>query len=160
MRAAIGEELGDGLRERATHVGSIVWLVDVASALADLTEISSQIEAAAVVDGDGAVLGSTLAGEPETERLVRAGAGLLDAATSRFGSSGRSVTHLEAALRGGSIFVVREDGLGIVARTSAGPSSGLVLYDLRNCLRAVAEAEQKKPKPRSRKAKKTETADA
>ncbi len=133
--------------------------MDAASALADLTEISSQVEAAAVVDADGAVLGSTLPDEPATDRLVQAGIGLFDAATSRFGSSGRSVTQVEAALRDGSIFVVREDGLGIVARTSAGPTSGLVLYDLKTCLRAVAAA--KKPKPRRRRpAKKTETADA
>ena len=103
---------------------SIVWPVDAASALADLTEISSQVEAAAVVDGDGAVLGSTLPASPQPERLVRAGVGLFEAAASRFGSSGRSVTQLEAALREGSIFVVREDGLRIVARTSAGPTSG------------------------------------
>ena len=32
------------------------------------------------------------------------------------------MTQLEAALREGSVFVVREDGLGIVARTSAGPT--------------------------------------
>jgi predicted regulator of Ras-like GTPase activity (Roadblock/LC7/MglB family) len=159
VRAAIGEELGEGLRKRATHAGSIVWRVDVASALADLTEISSQVEAAAVFGADGAVLGSTIPGEPATERLVQAGAGMLDAATSRFGTSGRSVTQLEAALRQGSIFVVRQDDLGIVARTSARPSSGLVSYDLRACLRAVAET-KKKSKSRSRAAKKTETAGA
>ena len=133
--------------------------MDAASALADLTEISSQVEAAAVVDADGAVLGSTLSGEPATNRLVQAGVGLLDAATSRFGSASRSVTELEAALRQGSIFVVSENGLGIVARTTAGPTSRLVLYDLRTCLRAVAET-RKKPKPRRRAAKKTERADA
>ena len=121
MGAAVGEKLGEGLGERSAHAVSIVWPVDAASALADLTEISSQVEAAAVVDADGAVLGSTLPDEPATDRLVQAGVGLFDAATSRFGSSGRSVTQLEAALREGSIFVVREDGLGIVARTSAGP---------------------------------------
>jgi predicted regulator of Ras-like GTPase activity (Roadblock/LC7/MglB family) len=160
VRAAIGKELGEGLRKRASHVGSIVWLVDVASALADLTEISSQVEAAVVVDVDGGVLASTIPGEPGTERLARAGLALLEAATARFGTSARTVTELEAALREGSIFVACDGGLGIVARTSARPSSGLVLYDLRNCLRAAAEAEQQKPKPRSRKAKKTETADA
>jgi predicted regulator of Ras-like GTPase activity (Roadblock/LC7/MglB family) len=133
--------------------------VDAASALADLTEISSQVEAAAVVDADGAVLGSTLTGESGTDRLVQAGVGLFDAATARFGTGGRSVTQVEAALRDGSIFVVREGSLGIVARTGAGPTSGLVLYDLKTCLRAVAAA--KKPKPRRRRpAKKTETADA
>jgi predicted regulator of Ras-like GTPase activity (Roadblock/LC7/MglB family) len=134
--------------------------VDVASALADLTEISSQVEAAVVVDAQGAVLASTIPAEPGTERLAQAGLSLLEAATARFATSARTVIQLEAALRDGSIFVAREGGLAIVARTSARPSSGLVLYDLRTCLRAVAEAEQKTPKPRSRTAKKTETADA
>jgi predicted regulator of Ras-like GTPase activity (Roadblock/LC7/MglB family) len=132
--------------------------VDAASALADLTEISSQVEAAAVVDADGAILASTLPDEAATERLVQAGVGLFDAATARFGTSGRSVTEVEAALREASIFVVRDDGLGIVARTNAGPTSGLVVYDLKTCLRAVAAT--KKPKPRRRAAKKAETADA
>ena len=58
------------------------------------------------------------------------------------------MTQLEAALREGSVFVVREDGLGIVARRAPGPPSGLVFYDLRTCLRAVAAA--KKPKPKRR----------
>jgi predicted regulator of Ras-like GTPase activity (Roadblock/LC7/MglB family) len=134
--------------------------VDVASALADLTEISSQIEAAVVLDAKGAVLASTLA-EPETDRLARAAVGLYEAATAQFRSTGRTVTQLEAALRGGSVFVVREGDVGIAARTSPGPSSGLVFYDLRTCLRAVAEAQQRKPKPRRRAAKKkTETTDA
>jgi predicted regulator of Ras-like GTPase activity (Roadblock/LC7/MglB family) len=159
VRAAVREELGDGLRKRATHVGSIVWVVDVASALADLTEISSQVEAAVVVDAEGAVVASTIAREPDAARLAEAGLALLETATSRFGSSARSVTQLEAALRDGSIFVAQEDGLGIVARTSPRPSSGLVVYDLRTCLRAVADARQK-PKARSRAAKKAETADA
>ena len=134
--------------------------MDVASALADLTEISSQIEAVVVLDATGAVLASTLASEAETERLARAGVALYEEATSRFGSSGRSVTQLEARLRDGSIFLARHEKIGIVARTGAGPSSGLVFYDLRTCLRAAAEAEQRKPKPRSRAAKKTETAGA
>ena len=134
--------------------------MDVASALADLTEISSQIEAAVILDAKGTVLASTITGETETDRLARAGVALYEAATSRFGSSGRSVTQLEVALREGSIFVARHDNIGIVARSSAGPSSGLVFYDLRTCLRAAAEAEQSKPKPRSRAAKKTEPAGA
>lgn len=142
------------------HAGSIVWPVDVTSALADLTEISSQIEAAVVFDGTGAVLASTLTGEPETDRLARTGVSLFEEATARFRSTGRSVTQLEAELRRGGIFVVRHDDLGIVARTGARAPSGLVLYDLRACLRTIAETQQRKPKSRSRAAKKAETADA
>jgi predicted regulator of Ras-like GTPase activity (Roadblock/LC7/MglB family) len=133
--------------------------VDVASVLADLTEISSQVEAAVVVGADGAVLGSTLPDEAATDRLAQAGVGMLDAATSRFGSDVRSVTQVEAALREGSIFAVREGTLCILARTTPAPTSGLVVYDLKTCVRACAE-KAKKPKPRRRAAKKTETAGA
>ena len=128
-----------------------------AAALADLLEISSQIEAAVVVRADGAVV----AAEPETERerLARAAIALLDAAEEDFGGR-RSVTRLEVALHEGSVFAVRGDELRIVARTTAGPASGLVLYDLDTCLQAVAAA-QTAPKPRRRTSKKTQaTADA
>ncbi|MEO5576809.1 MAG: hypothetical protein ABIR67_01815 [Gaiellaceae bacterium] len=130
--------------------------MDAASALADLTEISSQVEAAVIVDSEGAVLASTIAEETGTERLVRAGLALVEAADSQFGTGSRTVTELEVALRGGSVFVARQDGLALVARTSAGPSSGLVLYDLGTCLRTLAEA-RSKPKPKSRSAKKAAT---
>lgn len=128
-----------------------------AAALADLMEISSQIEAAVVVRLDGAVV----AAEPETERerLARAGIALLDAAEEDFGGR-RSVTRLEVALRESSVFALRDSDLRIFARTSVGPASGLVFYDLATCLQAVAAA-QIAPKPRRRTSKKTQaTADA
>jgi predicted regulator of Ras-like GTPase activity (Roadblock/LC7/MglB family) len=135
--------------------------VDAASALADLTEISSQVEAVAVVDDQGAIVASTLDSEA-SERLARAGAALLEAAGSRFGTDVRAVTRLEVALREGSVFAVTEEGLAIVARTSPNPSSGLVFYDLGTTLRAVAASRAKpKAKPRRRAPKRTqETADA
>ena len=61
--------------------GSIVSRVDAASALADLTEISSQVEAAVLVDADGGVLASTVAGAAG-ERLARAGLALLEMAAA------------------------------------------------------------------------------
>jgi predicted regulator of Ras-like GTPase activity (Roadblock/LC7/MglB family) len=128
-----------------------------ASALADLTEISSQIETAAVVGADGTVV----AAEPDAdgERLARTGIALLAAAEEDFGGR-RSVTRIEVALRAGSVFALRRDELRIVARTSAGPSSGLVFYDLDACLQAVAAA-QSATKPRRRTTKTAEaTADA
>ena len=54
--------------------------VDAAQALADLTEISSQIEAAVLFDEGGAVLGSTLADDEAAQALARAGAALLERA--------------------------------------------------------------------------------
>ena len=127
--------------------------MDAAGALADLTEISSQVEAAVVFDDDGTVLASTLADGAPSERLVRAALDLLGAAREQTGG-GRSLTQLEAALHEGSVFVARDRDRSIVATASAVPASGLVFYDLRTCLRALAEPPAKpKPKRRSTKAR-------
>ncbi len=133
--------------------------MDAASALADLTEISSQLEEAVLVDGEGAVVASTIADDSGTQRLAGGGLAMLEAAEARFGTGGRAVTQIEASLSEGSIFAARDGNLAIVARTSAAPASGLVLYDLRSCLRTVAEAREK-PKPRRRAARKSEPAGA
>jgi predicted regulator of Ras-like GTPase activity (Roadblock/LC7/MglB family) len=132
--------------------------VDAASALADLTEISSQIEAAVLVDAEGGVLASTVADAAAGERLARTGLELLETAGADV-AGGRTVTRLEVALREGSVFVVRDGELAIVARTSPRPASGLVLYDLGACLQTVA-ASRSKPKRRRRPSKKAEPADA
>jgi predicted regulator of Ras-like GTPase activity (Roadblock/LC7/MglB family) len=127
--------------------------MDAASALADLTEISTQVEAAVLLDESGAVLAGAPDDAARSERLARTAVDLLAAAHERVESSGRTLTQLEAALREGSVFVAREDGRSIVAVTGATPTSGLVFYDLRTCLRTVAEAEkklQRRPKARRR----------
>lgn len=125
--------------------------MDAASALADLTEISSQIESAVVLDADGAVLASTLADEERSSRLARAGSELFDAAAGRLGGEGRDLLRVEAALDDGSVFVVREHGHSLVATTTPAPTSGLVLYDLGTCLSSLAEAAEPKPKRKPRK---------
>ena len=112
--------------------------MDAASALADLTEISTQVEAAVLLDESGAVLAAAPSDSTRSERLARTAVDLLAAAHE---SSGRTLTQLEAALREGSVFVARDDGRSIVAVTGASPTSGLVFYDLRACLRTLAEAE-------------------
>ena len=122
--------------------------MDAAAALADLTEISSQVEAAVVVDAAGTVLASSL-GDDAGGRLARTGIELLEAAEADVGRDGTAVTQLEVALRAASVFVAQADGRTIVARTSPSPSSNLVFYDLGTCLRAVAEA-AKPPKPKRR----------
>ena len=131
--------------------------MDAASALADLTEISSQIEAAVVFDADGGVLASTLADDERSTKLARAGGELFDAAAGRLGGEGRTLLRIEAALDDGSVFVVREHGHGLVATTTPAPASGLVLYDLGTCLRSLAEAPPPKPK---RKQPRKQQADA
>lgn len=117
--------------------------MDAASALADLTEISSQVEAAAMLSADGKVIASTLDDAARNERLATAAHDLLAAGDEIAGE--RKLTQLEAALRGGSVFVVRDGKRAIVATTTPAPTSGLVFYDLQTCLRSVAdEAEPKR----------------
>jgi predicted regulator of Ras-like GTPase activity (Roadblock/LC7/MglB family) len=114
--------------------------MDAQQALADLTEISSQIEAAVVFDDKGKVVGSTL---PSGDALAKSAADLLAAAEEvRTGDS--PLSQLEIATGDGSVFIVRDGKLTIAATTAAAPTVGLVFYDLKSALRSV------KPKPRPR----------
>jgi len=123
--------------------------VDAEQALADLTEISSQIEAAVLFDEGGAVAGSTLANAAAAGALARAAGELLERAAG-FRTEG-AVTQLEAATGEGSVFVVRAAGRRIAATTAPQPTVGLVFYDLKSCLRSL-DAEPAKPKrPRRKK---------
>jgi predicted regulator of Ras-like GTPase activity (Roadblock/LC7/MglB family) len=124
--------------------------VDAAQALADLTEISSQIVHAAIVGADGAVLASTLADADRSARFAADVSRLVeeaDALRARHGLQGFS--QLEVATLGGSVFVVRRpDGRGhIAAVTRPEPTVGLVFYDLKHALRSIDE----KPRARTRK---------
>jgi predicted regulator of Ras-like GTPase activity (Roadblock/LC7/MglB family) len=126
--------------------------MDAAQALADLTEISSQIESAVLFDEEGGVLGSTLAGEGAAQALARGAAQLLDEAAA-FRSSDAAVTQLEASTNEGSVFVVRDGARRIAATTGPSPTVGLVFYDLKSALRGTEAAAKPKPKPRPRKKK-------
>jgi predicted regulator of Ras-like GTPase activity (Roadblock/LC7/MglB family) len=130
-----------------------VGAVDAARALADLTEISAQIRAAVVASADGAVVAATLPDGPAAA-LARAGSGLLREAGAR-------AVGVEARTGEASVFAVRDDAHVVAAVAAQGAASGLVLYDLRTCLRrlaeepAHAEPEPEKPKraPRAKKKK-------
>src|SRR5919198_5052910 len=111
--------------------------MDAAQALADLTEISSQIEAAVLFDESGAVQGSTLADESASQALARASGELLDRVT-KLPSDGE-VTQLEASTAHGSLFVVRSGSRRIAATTGPSPTVGLVFYDLKSALRSSEE---------------------
>jgi predicted regulator of Ras-like GTPase activity (Roadblock/LC7/MglB family) len=118
--------------------------MDAQQALADLTEISSQIRAAVVFDDQGKVAGSTL---PDGEAFARAAADLV-AAAEELKPGESPLTQLEVATSEGSVFVVRQDKATIAATTGANPTVGLVFYDLKSALRSVKPAE---PKPPARK---------
>jgi hypothetical protein len=125
--------------------------MDAAQALADLTEISSQIEAAVLFDEHGEVDGSTLADEGAAKALARSCAALLERAVA-FRADGAAVTQLEASTADGSVFVVRDGGRRIAATTGPGPTVGLVFYDLKSCLRDAAPAAVPAKRPRRKRA--------
>lgn len=134
--------------------------MDATQALADLAEISSQIEAAALFGEDGSLLGSTLQSDETAAALVRGALELLDGAAAFRSEDGR-VVQLEASTPEGSVFVVREDDRGIVATTCPQPTVGLVFYDLKSCLRGSrAEPEQPKRRRRASTAKREDGVDA
>jgi hypothetical protein len=130
-------------------------MADTAQALADLTEISTQIETAVVFDREGTVLGATVDDE-RAGRLAGAAIELFRAADEQ---REQELVQLDAALEGGSVFVVRDADRLIAATTTQQPTVGLVFYDLKSCLRALGETPEKpKPKPKAKRAPAKRTA--
>jgi predicted regulator of Ras-like GTPase activity (Roadblock/LC7/MglB family) len=126
--------------------------MDAQQAIADLTEISSQIRAAVLIGEGGNVAASTLEGE-RAEAMAESASELLSAAErTRPGLGPGELCQLEVATLEGSVFVIRDHGRVIAATTGPEPTVGLVFYDLKSCLRNAAEG--KKPKaPAARKRK-------
>jgi predicted regulator of Ras-like GTPase activity (Roadblock/LC7/MglB family) len=119
--------------------------MDAAQALADLTEISTQIESAVLAGGDGKVLASTF-GDGERGERVAASARELLAAADEVGakSAGQRLVQFQAALPDGSVFLVRDDRNLVAAVTGTQPTVGLVFYDLKTCLRLLEREEEEK----------------
>jgi hypothetical protein len=110
----------------------MLGVVDAAQAIADLTEISPQVQQVVVLAGDGSLVGSNI-DAAAAGRLADGARRLIDAAEElRPG-----VSQLEAATVSGSVFVVRDGDRLIVATTSPEPTVGLVFYDLKTCLRSI-----------------------
>ena len=123
--------------------------MDAQQALADLTEVSSQIQTAVVFDDKGKVVGSTL---PDGEPFARAAADLL-AAAEEVNAGSSALTQLEVATAAGSVFVVREGKTTIAATTAPAPTVGLVFYDLKSALRSAKPKPPPKPRPKPDAAK-------
>ena len=114
--------------------------MDAAQALADLTEISSQVVHVAIVDSGGAVLATTIGDPGRAARFVQGVTTLLEEADALRQTRGLpNLTQLEAATPEGSVFVVRRGDRVIAATTRPDPTVGLVFYDLKHCLRSIAE---------------------
>ena len=146
--APVGEELRERLGERSAHAGSIVWRRGC--------RVRSRRPDRDLLPGRGrrrrrrATAPSRLdarRSEPQRSGSSRAGVGLLDGGDVAL----RLERPLGDAARGGAargqrLRRPRGRPRASSRATSAGPTSGLVFYDLRTCLRAVA-ATKKKPKP-------------
>ncbi len=126
--------------------------MDASQALADLTEISAQIEAAVILDSAGSVLASSSADSARSDALARAAGELFGAAEDSMGrvEERERLVQLQVAFSDGCVFVVRDEERVVAAVTAPDPTVGLVFYDLKTCLRHVAGEElAPKPKPRS-----------
>ena len=110
------------------------------AALADLMEISAQVEEAVLL-ADGEIAGATADDPIRSEALARAAREALIAADRVRSAAGRLVTQLQATTRAGSLFVVRDGDRTVAATTGPSPTAGLVLYDLRTCLRRAADSD-------------------
>jgi hypothetical protein len=118
--------------------------MDAAQALAELGELSSQVERAVVLDAAGAPLASLPAAAAADDGLTRAALEAV-AVAADLHAGGGEVTAVEVELETGGLFVLREGGRTIAATTGPDPTAGLVVYDLRTCLRRI---EAEKPKRR------------
>jgi predicted regulator of Ras-like GTPase activity (Roadblock/LC7/MglB family) len=133
--------------------------MDAAQALADLTEISAQIDAAVLAEADGKVIASTFREAHKGKELAGAAAELIAAAENR-GDGGEELVQLQAVTPQGSVFVVRDERHVVAAVTGSKPTVGLVFYDLKTCLRMLereaaksAKAVDPKPRPAAKETK-------
>ena len=120
--------------------------MDAAQALAELTELSSQVVRAVVLEEGGEVLAATDDDPAEAQALAGAALALV-AGAAELRSAAADVRRVEVELADGGLFVLREGGRTIAATTGPGPTAGLVAYDLRTCLHAI---EQKPKRKRAR----------
>jgi len=123
--------------------------MDAAQAITELMQISTQVEAAVALGADGAVVASAPEGSSMVAALASAATELV-AAASELGS-GKEATRVEIELAGGAVFVLSEGGRTVAATTGPEPSAGLVVYDLRTCLRSIEDEPKRKRAPRKSK---------
>ena len=104
------------------------------AALADLLDVSDRLRGIALLDADGAVLA-------EIGGIGGCAADVLANADEAARLLGRPPVHqCEVQLPEACVYAVREAGRAAVAVADPDATAGLVLYDLREALRGLAEA--------------------
>ena len=112
--------------------------MDGHEALADLKQISVQIEAAVIADHGGVVLACSPDDGPTGELLGRLAREIWEAADASRRDLGRdALTQVELSTAQGSVFVVRDEQHVLLATTAPDPTVGLVFYDLKSALHSL-----------------------
>jgi len=113
--------------------------VNAADAIAELRELSTQIETVIIATRDGHVIASSLPAR-SAEDVAGAARELADGADQVRRDLGRdALAQVQAATPEGSVFVVVDDDRMAVATTGADPTVGLVFYDLKTLLRQTLD---------------------
>ena len=107
-------------------------LSDAGRAVTYLEEISTEMRGCAILTADGDVL----AASGDTERWGEAGRELISAADA---AGGEPVAHAHVATGDGEAFCVRESGLVAVSVADRFTLASLMLFDMRNALRELAD---------------------
>ncbi|MGA9762839.1 MAG: hypothetical protein WBQ14_10480 [Gaiellaceae bacterium] len=113
--------------------------MDAGQALSELTAISSQIELALIFDARGELVEATLSDRQKAESLAFAAAALLACTVQVGGPEREEPIQVELTYPEGSLLLVREGDLRIMALTPPDPIAGLAFFELRACLRKLDE---------------------
>jgi predicted regulator of Ras-like GTPase activity (Roadblock/LC7/MglB family) len=111
--------------------------MDAVAALAELKDLSTQIEVVVLAYRSGEVQASTVSGQTAI-KLGRLAADIVEHADQVRRDLGREgVAQLQAATPEGSLFIVLDGDLMALATTAPDPTAGLVFYDLKTLLRQL-----------------------
>ena len=111
--------------------------MDVGAALAELKELSTQIDVVLVTSRTGDLEASTATGQTAV-KLARLAADIVSQAEQVRTDMGReALAQLQAATPDGSVFAVLDGDRMAVATTGPDPTVGLVFYDLKTLLRQI-----------------------
>jgi len=112
--------------------------MEAAEALAELRDLSTQIEVVALANRSGDLVASTMEGQAAV-KLARLAADIVSQADQVRGDLGREpLAQLQAATPDGCLFVVLDGDRLAVATTGPDPTVGLIFYDLKTLLRQLA----------------------